>query len=67
MNAKKKLRLKVLNGIVAVSFLLAVFSTFIDVRASYLLLLTSCVVAVFSIFLRKFWSQVKQLKQNGKQ
>ena len=69
MNSKKKLRLNVLNAIIATTFILAMFSSFIDVKASYLLLTISFVMAVFSYFMRIFWSQVKQLKQeeNGKQ
>lgn len=67
MNSKKRLRLNVLNSIVAVTFLVAIVFTFIDVKASYLLLATSFVMAVFSYFMRIFWSQVKQLKRNGKQ
>lgn len=69
MNSKKRLRLNVLNAIIAATFTLAVVSTFIDYKISYLLLATSFVIAVFSYFMRLFWSQVKQLKQkeNGKQ
>lgn len=68
MNSKKTLRLKVLNSIVAITFVVAIIFTFIDVKASYLLLATSFVMAVFSYFMRIFWSQIKQLKQkeNGK-
>lgn len=69
MNNKKKLRLNVLSAITASTFVMAIICTFIDVRISYILLATSFVVAVFSYFMRIFWSQVKQLKQkeNGKQ
>lgn len=69
MNSKKRLRINVLNGMTVVTFIVAMLFTFFDVTASYLLLLTSFVIAVFTLFLRMFWSQVKQLKQkdNGKQ
>lgn len=67
MNSKKRLRLNVLNSIVAITFIVAIVFTFIDVKALYLLLATSFVMAVFSYFMRIFWSQVKQLKKNGKQ
>lgn len=69
MNNKKKLRLNVLSAITASTFVMAIIYTFIDDKISYILLAISFVVAVFSYFMRIFWSQVKQLKQkeNGKQ
>lgn len=69
MNNKKKLRLNVLSAITASTFVMPIIYTFIDDKISYILLAISFVVAVFSYFMRIFWSQVKQLKQkeNGKQ
>jgi uncharacterized membrane protein len=58
----------VLSAITVLTFVIAIIYTFIDVNISYILLATSFVIAVFSYFMRIFWSQVKQLKQkeNGK-
>jgi hypothetical protein len=63
MNNKKKLRLNVLSVMITSTFVMAIICTFIDVNISYILLATSFVIAVFSYFMRIFWSQVKQLKQ----
>jgi purine-cytosine permease-like protein len=64
MNDKKKIRLRVINTMVAISFVFAIVFTFIDIDISFLLLMFSFITALLSIGLKYFWTKMKYLKRN---
>lgn len=62
MNDKKKIRLRVLNTIIAVSFVLSIVFAFIDIDISIMLLMLSFMIGL--IGLPYFWTKMSYLKRN---
>lgn len=63
MKTKKKIRLKILNIIIALTFILSMIFAFIDTEISNILLIISFFTMIVNLMLKLFWFKIKSIKK----
>lgn len=63
MKSRKKIRMKTLNIIIALTFVLSMVFAFIDTEISNILLIISFFTMVINLILNLFWVKIKSIKK----